>query len=163
MLTTAKPNLKIVIGLSLVVLVGLMLVSPLASMMVTAQYSNQDTEYQGSAATPKAVGAGTTYAWSLEAPAYNSSSYWTLVINGTTITGTEQGVFTSVGSYTGNSTFTVTGLTANHHWYGKITYYYELPVAQATLLGLVPLFVVIMILLSVIVCIWELLKYAHSA
>jgi len=137
----ADLDLKRVIGLMVVVVIGLYLLSPLVSAATSAIYANTATQSQ--------TFAGTTGTFTfLHTGVWNSSGQYSFTSNATGMTfAWATGV--GWGTAAANATATLGSMNSGHTTV-TVSYHYMQPVSNDTLLALIPLFDVIMILLVIV-------------
>lgn len=134
---------KGLIGIFLMIVIGLSLTPAIASTLVDAQYGRQITQ----AINIDPATSNTTTLTS--GPIRNgTSTYFTVTLNGTayTWTGAINYTVASIGGYGGGGTFTWEGLSNAAVYNGTAIYQCRLAAASYTLIGLVPLFWVVLLI-----------------
>ena len=150
-----EDDMKKLLGVMLVIIVGLAVTVVVAEQSELAQYGNV---WNGEAVTvvPATSNVTTlTHGW-----IYNNTAYISCVLNDTTIepTGTENYTVSYIGTYAVGANITWAGLTSGSTYVGTVSYRTRLATAAFTLLGLAPLFWVIFIMGAAVVVVWKKLS-----
>jgi len=147
----------------IIVLLALAFTPSLISIEGNAMYANTDTEYRTKT-------SGTSKTISLLGNIRNDTigspgDHITVVLNYSTtpVTITETSspisyLITSVGSYSGNSSITISGFVSADTNTIKIVYYYKIDMGSATITDLVPMLWVILILSIAAVAVYVQVK-----
>jgi len=146
---------KQLLGIFLIVVVGLALTPAIAAEVTRAQYGHIWSEE--TIAVVPATSNVTTLA---HGPAWNDTTYITVVLNDTEIesTGAINYTMTYVGTYSVGANLTFAGLTAGSTYDGYCTYRTKIAAMQIVLLGLAPLFWVVLLIGVAVVAIYKQFK-----